>query len=120
MMENPLIPIVKDIITRNKIRMSLSEENTSNFWLDDSSGSLTVKFRTNMPSHEILYDVFSPEFSMHLKEETIKDVECLDFIAEEHQKWNIPSVIEDIWLILDHLKLWAHDHGFSLRETKLF
>ena len=118
-MKNSLIPIIKDFMIKEKIDLSISEDNPFEFWLDNTSGSITVRFKVTVPKHEILYDVYSPEFSVHLKEETIKDVERLEFLAEEHRRWKIAETIEDVWLILDRIKLWAEKNNFSIMEKKL-
>ena len=118
-MKNNLLPIIKDFMKKEKIGFSISEDNSSEFWLDDKSGIITVRFKLNSPEHKILYDVYSPEYSVHLKEETIKDVERLDFLAEEHRRWKIAESIEDIWLILDQIKLWARQNNFNVMEKQL-
>ena len=118
-MENNLIPVVTDFMRKEKIDFSISENNSSEFWLDDKSGTITVRFKVNVPKHEILYDVYSPEFSIHLKEETLKDAERLEFLAEEYRRWKIAEIIEDIWLILDQIKLWAENNNFNLMEKQL-
>jgi len=118
-MENNLIPMVIDFMRKEKINLSISEDNSSEFWLDDNLGSITVRFKVNTPKHEILYDVYSPEFSVHLKEETLKDAEHLEFLAEENRRWKIAEIIEDIWLILDRVKLWARQNKYNLIEKQL-
>lgn len=118
-MKNNLIPIVIDFMRKEKIDMSLSKDNSSDFWLDDKQGSVTVRFKVDAPKHEILYDVYSPEFFIHLKEETLKDAEHLEFLAEENRRWKIAENIEDIWLILDQIKLWAGQNNFNVMEKKL-
>ncbi len=118
-MENNLIPIVINFMKKEKIDMSISKDNPSEFWLDDKLGSVTVRFKVDDPKHEILYDVYSPEFSVHLKEETLKDVEHLEFLAEENRRWKIAEIIEDIWLILDRIRLWARQNNYNLMEKQL-
>lgn len=118
-MENNLISILADFIKNEKIDMEISKDNSSEFWLDDKVGSITVRFKVNTPKHEILYDIYSPEFSVHLKEETIKDVENLEFLAEENRRWKIAQNIEDIWLILDKIKIWTMQNNYNLIEKQL-
>jgi hypothetical protein len=118
-MKNNLIQTIKEFITKENFDFSISEDNSYEFWLDDSKNSITVKFIVNVPEHKILYDVYSPEYTIHLKEETIKDVEQLEFLAEEHRRWKIAESIEDIWLILDQIKLWASKNNFYVMEKKL-
>ena len=118
-MKNNLIPIIKDFIKKEKIDFLISEYNSSEFWLDDLKSSITVRFKVDIPEHKILYDVYSPEFSVHLKEESLKDVEKLEFLAEEHRRWRIAESIENIWLVLEQIKIWARKNSFSVMEKKL-
>ena len=118
-MKNTILPIVKDFIDQEKFQLSLSEDSPSEFWLDYSSGSLTVRFKINNPTHQIFYDIYSPEFTTHLKEETIQDVEKLEYLAEENRRWNIAQKIEEIWLILDEIKLWANKNNYHVQEKQL-
>jgi len=118
-MKDNLIPIVTDFMKRENIDLSISKDNSSEFWLDDTFGSITVRFKVDDPKHQILYDVYSPEFSVHLKEETLKDVERLEFLAEENKRWKIAEIIENIWLILDQIKIWARQNNFDLIEKQL-
>jgi hypothetical protein len=118
-MKSNLISLLMDFINEEKIDLSLSEDSSSEFWLDDPQEYITVKFKVDIPKHEILYDVYSPEYSVHLKEETIKDVENLEFIAEENRRWRMAEIIEEIWLILDQIKLWAEQNNLLLMEKEL-
>jgi len=118
-MENNLISILKEFIKKEKIDFSISEDDSSDFWLDDLKSSMTVRFKIDSPKHQILYDVYSPEYSVHLQEETIKDVEQLEQLAEENRKWKLAESIEDIWLVLDEIKLWAMENNFNVMEKKL-
>ena len=118
-MRNNLISEIKNFMKIEHIGFSISEYNSSEFWLDDLNNSLTVRFKINFPEHQILYDVYSTEYAVHLKEETLKDVERLDYLAEENKKWKIVEGIEDIWLILDEIKLWANRYFFTVKEKQL-
>ena len=118
-MKNNLVPIIEDFMKKENIEFSISPDNTSGFWLDDQTNSIIVRFKVNTPKHEIFYDVYSPEYSVHLKEETIKDVEDLEFLAEENKKWKIAKSIEDIWLVLDRIKIWAKQNRYTVVEKQL-
>ena len=118
-MQNKLIPLIEDFLKQEKINFSISEDNSTDFWLDNLNSTIAVKFKINAPKHEILYDVYSPEYSVHLKEETIKDVERLEFLAEENRRWKLAESIEDIWLVLDQIKFWARKNNFSVMEKQL-
>ena len=56
---------------------------------------------------------------MHLKEEGLRDVERLDMIVEERRKWDYEKSIEDLWLVLDCVRLWAQENRFSVEEKSL-
>ena len=118
-MKDNIIPIIKEFMEKEKIDFSISEDNSSDFWLDDKKSTITVRFKVNSPEHEIFYDVYSTEYSNHLTEKTIKDVERLDYIAEDNRRWKIAEIIEDIWLILDQIKLWAMQNNYTLIEKQL-
>ena len=118
-MQNKLIPLIEDFLKQEKINFSISKDNSTDFWLDDLKSSMTVRFKIDSTKHQILYDVYSPEYSVHLKEETIKDVERLEFLAEENRRWKIAESIEDIWLVLDKIKFWARKNNFSVMEKQL-
>ena len=118
-MNTTLLPMIVKFIKKEHIDLLISKDNSNEFWLDNKFGSITVKFKINNPKHEILFDVYSPEYFVHLKEETIKDVERLEYLAEEHRRWKLAEIIEDIWLILDQIKLWAIQNNFNVVEKEL-
>ena len=118
-MKSSLMQSLTDFIKKEKIDLSISEDNSNEFWLDDKSGSITVRFKINDDGNEILYDVYSPEYSVHLKEETIKDVTNLESLAEENRRWNLAKIIEDIWLVLDEIKIWAIENKYNIMEKQL-
>ena len=99
--------------------MKLQKTSNSDFWLESQDGFMTIKFVMDEDKPEILYDVFSPEYDVHLREETLRDAERLDFIAEEARRWEYEKTIEDFLLILDYVKLWAQKNGFRTKETHL-
>jgi hypothetical protein len=91
----------------------------SEFWLETSDGFISARLVMNADMREILYDVFSPMYDTHLKEETLDDVERLDSIVELAGNWQYEKSIEDLWLALDWIKLWARRNDFDIRETHL-
>ncbi len=99
--------------------MKLQKTSDTEFWFEGPDDFMTVKFVMDKNTHEIMYDVFSPKYDVHLREETLRDVERLDLIAEEAGRWEYERAIEDFWLILDCVKLWARRNGFSVKETRL-
>jgi hypothetical protein len=99
--------------------LRVSKIDDSQFWLETSDGFISVKLIVRYETREILYDVFSPKYDVHLKEATISDVEKLEEIAEVTGKWRYEKSIEDLWLVLDWIKLWARANGFEIRRTHL-
>jgi len=114
-----LVPIIKDFMKKEKIDFSIMEENSSEFWINDKNDSITVRFMINKPQNEIFYDVYSPKLIDHLQEGTIKDFGHLDLINEENGRGNMAEIIEDTWLILDEIKIWARENNFKLKEKQL-
>ena len=110
-----LLGFMKD----EKINMKLREISDSEFWLEGPYGFLTTRFFIDVAAREISYDVFSPKYDLHLKEESLRDIEKLDRIIEEKGKWDYEKSIEALWLIMDHTKLWAKDNGFSVKEKHI-
>ena len=118
-MEKTMVPFIEDFIKKEKLNLSVTKNNPFEFWLDDKTGSVTVRFKINTKHHEISYDVYSPEYTIHLKEETIQDVERLESLAENNKKWTLAESIENIWLVLDQMELWARQHHFHITEKQL-
>jgi hypothetical protein len=118
-MENSLKSRISDILRREKISMKLRIISDSEFWLEGQYGFLTAKFNVDKDNHQVMYDLFSPKYDVHLKEESLGDVEKLDIIVEERGKWDYEKSIEDLWLVLDCVKLWAHENEFSVKEKTL-
>jgi hypothetical protein len=102
-----------------KINMKLCEISGSEFWLEGPSGFLTARFFVDVATREISYDVFSPKYDLHLKEESLRDVEKLERIMEEKRELNYEKPIEELRLILDCTKLWAQNNGFSIKEKPI-
>ena len=118
-MSDNLVNIIRKFIENENIDLSISDDNNSEFWLDDSDGNLTVRFSILASKNTIFYDIYAPKLLRHLKEKTLKDVEQLEFLAEEHRNWKMAETIEDIWLILDQIMMWAEQNKYSLKETEL-
>jgi hypothetical protein len=118
-MEAGLVSSLVNFLKEEKIMMELQKASDSEFWVESPEGFMTVRFFVDEGAHEILYDVFSPKYDVHLREENLRDVERLDLIAEETRKWEYEKSIENFWLILDCVKLWAQKNGFRVKETRL-
>lgn len=108
-----------DFLKIEKIKIKPSKVSDSEFWFDSSDGSIAVKVVIDNASREILYDVYSTEYNEHLKVEKMKDAEQLNFIAEEHRRWKVAEFVEEIWLILDGIKLWARKNKFNVKEKEM-
>jgi hypothetical protein len=106
-MGNSFVSDLLGFLKEEEIKMKVRKTSDSEFRLESPEGFMAVKFVTNEREHEILYDVFSPKYSVHLRKENRRDVERLDLIAEETGKWEYEESIENLWLILDCVKLWA-------------
>ena len=118
-MENDFNLNLVNFLQKENIDMNLSKISNSEFWLDNTDRSITVRIIIDDKTKKILYDVYSINSNMHLNEKTIKDVKTLEYIAEENREWNAAETIENIWLILDEITLWADKNNFDLREEKL-
>jgi hypothetical protein len=114
-----LISNILNFLGKEKIKMELRTISDSEFWLEGPYGFLTAKFHVDEGNHQVLYDLFSPKYDVPLKEEAIRGVEKLDMIVEEKRKWDYEKSIEDLWLVLDCVKLWAQKNRFSVKEKSL-
>jgi hypothetical protein len=118
-MEINLISELQKFLKKEKIEIKLRKISDSEFWLESPDKSITAKFVINNNTREILYDIFSVEHDVHLKEEKIRDVEKIDFIAEEHKKWKLAETVEDFWLILGEIKIWAQKNKYHVKEKEM-
>jgi hypothetical protein len=114
-----LVSNILKFLRKERIKMKLRMISDSEFWLEGQYGFLTAKFSVDGENRQVLYDLFSPKYDVHLKEEDLRDVEKLDMIMEEKGKWNYEKSIEDLWLVLDNVKLWAQENKLSVREKDL-
>jgi hypothetical protein len=108
-----------DYIKKENIDINLSKVSNSELWFDRPEESITVRIVIDNENQKILYDVYSIADSMHLKAKTLKDVERLEYIAEEDRKWKGAEYVENIWLIIDEISLWAQKNNYTLREEEL-
>jgi hypothetical protein len=118
-MEKALVKNLIDFLKDEKIKMKMREISNSEFWLEGPYGFLTARFFVDKVALEISYDVFSPKYDLHLKEESLRDVKKLESIVEEKGKWDYAKSIEDLWLVLDCVKIWAQKNGFCVKEKHL-
>jgi hypothetical protein len=118
-MPTDLVSNLQKFLKDEKIKIEIRKTSDSNFWLENPNGFISIKFFIYVNSDEILYDVFSPKYDVHFRLEDLRDVEKLDFLAEETRREEYEKSIEDMWLILDCVKLWAEKNGFRAKETRL-
>ncbi|MGB8779180.1 MAG: hypothetical protein WCD81_00840 [Candidatus Bathyarchaeia archaeon] len=118
-MATDLVSNILKFLRKERIKMKLRMISDSEFWLEGPYGFLTAKFRVDKGNHQVLYDLFSPKYDVHLKEEALRDVEKLDLIVEERGKWDYEKSIEGLWLVLDCVNLWAQENRFSVKEKDL-
>lgn len=118
-MISDLISKLQNSLKKEKIPMRLRETSASEFWIESLDNSLVARFLVDADAQEMIYDIFSTEYDVHLKEETLRDVEKIDFLAEEHKKWKIAEAAEDLWIILDEIKMWARNNSFRVKEKKI-
>ncbi len=100
-----------------KIKMKLQFAD-SVFWIEGPYGFLRAKFSIDAKLKEIDYSVFSPKYDLQLTEKSLDDVKRLEGIVEGKRKWEYAKSLEDLWLLIDCLKIWAHSHKFVLREER--
>jgi len=118
-LEKKFVKDLLDWIRNEKINMKLREISDFEFWLEGPYGFLTARFFVDIAVREISYDIFSPKYDLHLKEESLRDVEKLERIIEEKGKWDYEKPVDELWLILDHVNLWAQNNGFSVKEKRI-
>lgn len=99
--------------------LTVSKVADSQLWLETLDGFVSLRLIMCYEARQIFYDIFSPKCDLHLKEETVEDVERLDSVAELKGKWRYEKSIEDLWLVLDWIHIWARKDGFLLKKVHL-
>ena len=117
--EKGLIFNLLNFIKKEEIKITLSKDSDSEFWLDSPDDSIVVKVVIDFVKNEILYDVYSTNYEEHLKVKTIKDAKQLAFIAEDNRNWKVVEDVEDLWLILDEIEIWAQKNKFRMVEKEM-
>ncbi|RLI65012.1 MAG: hypothetical protein DRO67_03300 [Candidatus Asgardarchaeum californiense] len=117
--ENDLISTLLNFIKKEKIKTTISKDSDTEFWLDNPDDSIVVKFVIDSVKREILYDVYSTDYEEHLKVDTIRDIEQQVFIVEENRKWKAVEGVEELWLILDEVEIWAQKNKFQIKEKEM-
>lgn len=115
---NSVLALVEEHVLKGS-NFRVCKIDDSQLWLETFDRFISVRLMVRYRTWEMLYDVFSPKYDVHLNEETIEDVERLDSLAEAKGKWYYEKSIEDLWFVLDWIKLWAGKNGFTLKEAQL-
>ena len=118
-MEKSFVKNLMDFIRDEKISVKLREISATEFWLEGPQGFLTARFFVDSAARKISYDVFSPKYDVHLKEENLQDVEKLERIVEDLRKWDYEKPIEELRLVLDCAMLWAQNNRFTIKEKTI-
>ena len=65
-MMSSLVSNIQTFMENEKITMKLQEASDSGFWLESQDGFMATKFVVDEKTHEILYDIFSPQYDVNL------------------------------------------------------
>ncbi len=99
-------------------KLSSRNITDSEFWLETQDGSVAIKFSIDNNAHKVSYNVFLPEFNKYFKEEDIRDVEKLTSLIEKKGQEYEKSV-EDSWITLDWVKMWAQENKYLVEENEI-
>ena len=117
--QKDLYTTLKDFIEKEKVKWDLFKKSQNEFWIEAVNSQLTARFEVDTQSKQIFYDIFSLEDEEHLNFDTIKDVEKRGFIEESRHNWRSEISIEEMWLVLDEIKLWAFKNKYKIIEKIL-
>jgi hypothetical protein len=118
-MDELLVSRTLDFLKENHANMVAFRIGNSEFWLETPDRSVTARFMIDDGNREVLYDVYLPEYYVHLKEETLEDVEKIESRAEEHGRWKLAECLENMWLLLDEIRILAKKNKFKFEENKV-
>jgi hypothetical protein len=118
-MENDLFQDLLKFMKREKLTLNLSKISDQELWLDGPEKKITVKILIDAITHEISYDVYSIIDSRHLREKTLKDTEKNVYIQEENRRWKTAEVLEEVWMVIDEMKIWSEKNKYFIKEAKL-
>jgi hypothetical protein len=113
-----LLAFLKENVLKGS-NLRVSKVDDSQLWLETLDEFVSLRLIMCYETRQILYDIFSPKCDLHLKEETVEDVERLDSVAEIKGKWKYEKSIEDLWFVLDWIRVWARKDGFVLKKVHL-
>ena len=116
-MKSDVISDLLDFLEQEKLKIILKKKSDSEFWLESYDNSISSRFIID--NDEIFYDIFSPINEKHLRIETVKDIEKIEFISEERENWEFGKFLEDLWLVIDKIKIWTRTNNFNLKQKKL-
>jgi hypothetical protein len=76
---------VLNFLKEQRINMKFQKITDSEFWLEGPYGFLNAKFKVNLDAHQVSYDLFSPKYDVHLKEEVLTDVKKLICLSKNKE-----------------------------------
>ena len=118
-MTNDLVSNLQTFLDEERIEMKVWEASSSEFWILSPDDSLAARFLVDDSAQEISYDFFSTENDVHLKMQTLTDLEKIESAAENHKRWGFAKAVEDLWIILDKVKILAQRNNFKVQEKEI-
>ncbi|NHI90980.1 MAG: hypothetical protein EAX96_00670 [Candidatus Lokiarchaeota archaeon] len=112
-------PTLLDFLEKEKIAFTITKKSESEFWIEPLQSDIITYLTIDELNHKIFYEIYSSEDDEYLEVNSIKDVEKFEFIEESRCKWNNEKAIEEIWLVLDEIKLWAFKNNYKIIEKEM-
>jgi len=110
---------LQNFIDQEKIPYRIFKKNQLEFWIEALESDIIGRVIIDDSNKRIFYDIYSVEDEEHLNSDSIKDVEKIGFIEETRHNWKAEVAIEDIWLIIEEIRLWAFKNGYEFKEKEL-
>lgn len=118
-MTQDLCSSISKFIEKEKLGYKISKKSHSDFWIESLKGHITVRVLIDNYKKRVYHDINSSEDGEHLHFESIKDIERREFLEESRRNWKSEIAIEEIWLILDEIKLWAFKNKYFFTDKEL-
>jgi hypothetical protein len=94
----------------------VTKTDDSRLWLETSDESIAVRLLVNYQTKEIIFDVRIHSsflgWYVHLKEETLDNLEKLDSIVGAISGWKHEESVKELWFLVLWIKTWARRNGF--------
>ena len=116
-LENDLIAKLSNFIEDEKLHVIFCKITDPEIWLETMDHAVSIICIFNNRAHFLSFDIYSSKLNKHLKMENIEDVEKIINVEEESNEWDIINDLEEVWLILDEIKLWGHHNQVKIKET---